>query len=293
MSTKLYSGLRVQDEFIKGKDISGFFSIIDKVSQVIRAAHKESARDLVGNEMVDFILEPSNIEPLNDSDYVFHEVEKAWNEEQAKLGSQHALNDPLRFNIVFGVSSKGNLLAYYFCGNDRRYREALDSLGIFEDYHYQNQTEAPAEFTEEQWRERGEEWDSILNDEGTFGDLPGWSLEGTTRPFMEAYLSVDEININDYAPERRRYARAYLNELTKRVFELFPERRQNNPFRVIFDLQTIVREHSKMGGFDSMPALDPFPLGTLFTVDKLPNPVKIDESLMTVLLERYAIESAR
>lgn len=285
MSTKLYNGLRVRCE---NPDL---FSIVSDVARVIRETHKRSARELVGNTMADFVLEPRNLENLSDDDYLFSVVEKNWNEEQAKFGSRHALNDPLRFSIVFGLSNKGNLLAYYFSGNDRSYREALDSLGIFEDYHYQNQSDHPEEFTEEQWRARGEEWDSVLNEEGTLGDLPGWSLEGSDRPFMEAYLSSNEINLNDYASERRRYARAHLNELVARVFERFPERRKDSPFRVIIDLKLLVRDFSEAGGFDKLPALEPFPRGTLFTIAELPAPVVCDEEILKELFARYSANS--
>ena len=283
MSTTLYNGLRVKDEFYRAEtSLQDFMEIVSLVARIIQERFKTAALELVSEQMAEFIMDSKKVSEQDADAEVFRTVKEAWEKEQKKFGSHHMLNDPLRFSIHFGLSNKGNLLAYYFSNHSSGYIEALESLGIFEDYHYQNQSDHPEEFTDEQWDARGAEWDSVLNESGSFSHLPGWSLSDTTDPFMSAAMSTNDVDVNGYATERRRNSRAYQEKL----FKILLHETEDRPMTAYHRANKVIYEKFTDNDFLArLSPLEPLPNHTFFTFGELPEPVKIDKEILAELVE--------
>lgn len=207
MSTKLYDGLRLRDPQ------ADLFQVVATVSKVIREAHEGESIEFVMRAVADFVIQPTKLDQCKDTDTLFFAAQDDWDRIQKEFGANHRFNDPLRFEIVFGRSAGGQILAYPYC-DFAGYNKALDSTGLFEEYGYWNNSDQPDELSREQWVEREKEWDSIADAQDTFGSLPTWSLGSTSNPWTRFLVSsverkkkFTERDLNDYvSPERRRLA---------------------------------------------------------------------------------------
>lgn len=214
MSTKLYAGLKLKDP---STDI---FELIPKIAEAIGAAFTQAAEELVASELISWIDTPAKWPEESKRSYPIFDAERAWRKEQQDYGSHHTLNDPLRFSIVFGRSSAGNLLAYPYYSEDR-YRKALKKLRIFDEYHYQNSSDRPKGISKKAWQQRSEEWDSLLSRDGTLGHLPMWEFGRSDEPFTEVFLRRGSkgFDANSYSNADHRLMRILIQLLIPKVVE--------------------------------------------------------------------------
>lgn len=186
MSTKLYDGLQ-----LKGSK-ADIFEIVKTISSSIEEIFNKQVPKVIAPEIYriyDRQEERDAAKGLKGfRSTLFHRANNEWEKKQMEMGHRHTLNDPLRFNIVFGKSNKGNILAYPF-HRTPQYQKALMDTDLFNDYHYQNQSEHPENLTRKEWRARGKEWDSVLTDSGSH--LPSWTL--TSRDIFR-YGIINEID---------------------------------------------------------------------------------------------------
>lgn len=287
MSTKLYDGLKLVDS------APDLFELTPLLAEPIRAAFREASRELVAEELARHIdgLKSSSTE--TPKGIVFGEVEDRWTDQQESLGSHHTLNDPLRFSIVFGRSDRGNFLAYPFYREDR-YRAALEATELFEDYHYQDQTDHPEEFTAEEWRARGKEWDSLLNAAGTFGDLPTWELSDSTAPFSELrYISHEsDFDANLYLDGRRRLRSVVAARLLDGAVAAESGADFDSPattagiMGMISDARdTVSRFFEDEESYSRLAPIAPLPSGIRFSYGDLPAPYELDSAILAELMD--------
>ena len=197
MSIKLYDGLRLTSH------APDLFELTRVISQRMREVFRELAVPVIARNVARVV---DNVEvrerdmggPLHN--YLVYRARKLWLDEQAGLDDRMTLHDPLRFSIVFGQVDDDygtHRLAYPFAGN-RAYTDALmaleaDGRPYFVDYHYQNQADRPAEVSDDEWKHRRDDWNSLLDAEapetdGTFGHLPGWQLPDSIEGVFDAVL---------------------------------------------------------------------------------------------------------
>ena len=279
MSTKLYDGLRLIDP---SREI---FELVPLLAPAIRGAFLELAEKLVAEELVHY-LDGMAGEVIEDPELpVVDAVERNWKARQQSFGAHHTLNDPLRFSMVFGRSSRGSILAYPFY-REPLYRQVLDGLELFEDYHYQNQSDQPEGISEEEWGARGTEWNSLTNSEGTFGDLPGWELSGSMDPFTEILLSSRSrsFDANGHIDADRRLRDILAQELVARGSkELSIPRDRIMGF--VYEAQRAVSSFLRDGHRAAAVARPaPLPRGLSFSYLDLPDPYEVDGALLDELL---------
>ncbi len=236
MSTKIYDGLKLKDSN------ADLYEVIGIIARGIREEFDHQVHKLIANSLAEAVDYKTLRDESKGDDYLFYKVEEQWKKRQADFGRHHTLNDPLRFSIVFGRSSEGNILAVPYSANNADYKAVLDATELFEPYGYWNNTDHPEELTQAQWDARGEEWDSLTNNEGTFGDLPGWELGNSmdvwSHGFISALKEPDE-DLNNYRSQRARL-KAYITEaLIGKLIEEDPDK--SNPFAHVFTASRIAR----------------------------------------------------
>lgn len=281
MSVKLYSGLRLIDPQ------TDLFELTPKIAEAVKPVFEEAARRLVAEELLRLVDNHGSFEAENPRRPVLLDLEEQWKKRQQDYGSHHTLNDPLRFSLVFGRSSAGNLLAYSYY-SEPGYGPALDSLGLFEDYHYQDQSEGPAELSRKEWKARGKEWESLESAEGTFADLPGWTLSRTDDPFGSVYWSQreDEFDPNSYTTVDGRLREI----LTGRLFPYASEElhiSQDALIPLYSRTRSVVARYLRGDGRSpKLLAPEPLPAGTGTTYGDLPEPYRVDTDVFLELFSR-------
>lgn len=281
MSTKLYAGLKLKDP---STDI---FELIPRIAESIEVAFVEAAEELVAEELISWIDSPSRWPEEAQRTYPVFDAENAWRKQQRDYGSHHALNDPLRFSIVFGRSSAGNLLAYPYYSEDR-YRKALKRLRVFDEYHYQNSSDKPRNISRKAWEQRYEEWDSLLSKDGTLGNLPLWEFGRSDQPFTEVLLrGRKKFDANSSTTADRRLKEILRAPLLQRVLEALDAPREQI-FSMLFEVERTIARYLETpeGGAVARPA--PVPKGTSFEYSELER-YEIDTALLEDLL-RFHLE---
>lgn len=262
MSTKLYGGLKLKDP---STDI---FELIPKIAEAIEAAFTEAAKDLVAEELISWIDTPAKWPEESKRSYPIFDAERAWRKQQQDYGSHHALNDPLRFSIVFGRSSAGNLLAYPYY-SEARYGKALKRLRIFEDYHYQNSTDRPKGISRRAWQQRYEEWDSLLSRDGTLGHLPMWEFGRSDEPFTEVFLRGGKsFDANRGSTADSRLKQILLAPLLQRVIEELSIPR-DQIFKILFEVERTIDRYLEAPEAGAVARPAPVPRGTSFEYDAI------------------------
>ncbi|MFF2053793.1 hypothetical protein ACFVU2_19470 [Leifsonia sp. NPDC058194] len=203
MSTKIYSGLRLADPE------TSIYDAVKTVSRAIRASFAVVRLPLVAEQIVRIVDEG---ERGPENRLVFDDAEAQWLREQNEIGTHHALNDPLRFSICFGEASDGRVLAVPFHMN-AEYDKALAATGLFEEYGYWNNSDRPENLSNDQWRKRREDWDSVLDPDDTFGHLPHWELVSLRETFSFEILFDETKTVDAYIEPRQRLRRLLANAL--------------------------------------------------------------------------------
>ncbi|MGW0881286.1 hypothetical protein [Streptomyces sp. NPDC002671] len=197
MSAKLYDGLRLTAH------APDLFELTRVISKRMREVFRELAVPIIARNVARVVDDAEVRErdmggPLHN--YLVYRARKLWLDEQAGLDDRMTFHDPLRFSIVFGQVDDEwgtHRLAYPFAGK-RAYTDALlaleaDGHPIFVDYHYQNQADRPTEVSDDEWKHRRDDWNSLLDAEdpetnGTFGHLPGWQLPDSIEGVFDTVL---------------------------------------------------------------------------------------------------------
>lgn len=170
MSTKIYDGLRI--------DTDDIFDFTNRLHSLIKQTFQDLAQELVMEEITRVFDGKASMDVA-----VFYEAEEKWKERQGKLSRHSVFEDPLRFSLVMGKTPGGKILAYPYYGKNE-YFEALLTMPDVSPYGYWNNTDHEEGITDEQWNERRQEWDSIIEpEEGTFAHLPMYELSGSRKPF--------------------------------------------------------------------------------------------------------------
>lgn len=205
MSTKLYDGLRLIGE----QDV---FDTMKTITPLIEEEYQKLAKKLVANEITNLIDNPPTTPPKYDM--IFIEAQDKWEEDQKNYGDNHTLNDPLRFTIAFGKIGK-KILAYPYY-TQQEYGDILKNTGLFEEYGYWNNYDKPKNISEKEWEERAKDWDNLLNEKGTLGNLLLWKLD-SKQPFLSVLLSEDKTleSINN----TKRYENILHKEILKHLLE--------------------------------------------------------------------------
>ena len=277
MSTKLYNGLKLKDP---SWDL---FELVPMISSAIRPAFEEASRQLVAEELVAWIDDPNGWPEASKRSYPIFDVERAWSKRQTDLGAHHVLNDPLRFSIVFGRSSAGNMLAYPYYNEDR-YRKALKRLRIFDDYHYQNSSDRPKSISQKAWTRRYEEWESLMAKDGSFGELPTWELGRSMAPFSEVLMGRErKFNPNRYVSLDGRLRSILVRLLVPRALVVLQIPR-DAIFSAVFDAQRSVNRYLETPEGIAVPRPHLLPRGTYYEYDALPT-FEIEDSIIDALLE--------
>lgn len=203
MSTKLYSGLKFKDSS------ADLIESSLKISEAINSVFHEESRRLVAGELIRLVDSKG---PRDEALPPIFIAEEIWIKRQEKLGRHHTLNDPLRFSIVFGRALSGELLAYTYSGVNS-YGDALEELGMFEDYHYQDSSDRPDEISKKDWNQRAKDWDSVMDSNGAFGHLPMWQLGNSNEPFKEVYMGNASFDANDYSSQSKRFRSMLIDDV--------------------------------------------------------------------------------
>ncbi len=278
MSTKLYDGLKLRDSS------SDIFELVPRVAEAISEVYGRAAIELMATELVEFLDGLTDLEHRNPQDFPIYDLEDEWIKRQRELGPHHALNDPLRFSIVFGRAESGELLAYPFY-REQRYRDALESLEIFEDYHYQNQSDRPEELTPAQWAQRRRDWDSVLDGQGTLSSLPSWQLSATLEPFRELHRpEARSVDANILCSPDRRLQRVLQSALFGYAAEeLNPS--SDRLFPLLHSCDRAVRTFLQSDEGSRILRPEPLPQGLLFGYGDF-SPYEIDPELIAELFRR-------
>ena len=121
--------------------------------------------------------------PLSIAHWSIYERQK-----QIKISN---LRDPLvdfSFNLIV-IPIKGKVLAIYYT-EQNEYIEALMYMGEVSEYGYWNDSDKPAELTEEEWQTRREDWDIALPGIGIPADN-GFDIQLITDTCM--YPNIEKV----------------------------------------------------------------------------------------------------
>ncbi|MFI9629265.1 hypothetical protein [Streptomyces sp. NPDC052042] len=276
MSTKLYDGLRLVDPG------TSLFDVVATVSAAVKKTFASEADRIVAQEVARVVDDVARESGDSGSLSLFTTAGVHWAEQQRKLGHHSAFNDPLRFSIVFGKASSGRVLVYPFYSGDT-YAGALEKTGLFTDYHYQNQSDQPEDVAVEEWRQRQEDWNAVLDEDGSFAGLPMWQLSRSIDAVFD-YLDRAEIDVNRFVSPDERLHRILTNAVSAELMKASPPM-----IRAISAAESASRAYlsSEHGGAVTRPPLIPG-LGTrtrdLGPVHRIP-----DEVLQLVVTRARAI----
>ncbi|MBC9705977.1 MAG: hypothetical protein H9W81_13595 [Enterococcus sp.] len=178
MSTKLYDGILISTEDI--------FEFTAKLHQRAYEVFTEQAKKLAMEEITTIFDKGGD-----DTDRPLYFVaEEKWRAEQAKMSRTHTFEDPLRFSLVMGKASTGKILGYPYYSQPEYFTALLD-MDEVTPYGYWNNTDAEEGVTEEEWKNRCREWDSVLDPiTDTFGALPLYQLPDSRNPFKLFTLEI-------------------------------------------------------------------------------------------------------
>lgn len=204
MSTKIYEGLRLADPS------TSLFDAVAVLSVAVTAHFNTQRRAVVAEEIVQVV---DRGDRGDDRCMVFDDARTRWLEQQNKLGHHHTLSDPLRFTIVFGQASSGRTLALPFYLHSAGYGDILAGTGLFHEYGYWNNTDRPSEASKKEWAARRDDWDSILNDDGTFAHLPLWQLDSMHNTFSYDVLFHTTTTVDEFVTPRDRLKRTLAEAL--------------------------------------------------------------------------------
>lgn len=189
MSTKIYDGLRLSDPS------ADLFEVVQEVSGAITAQFKIARLAEVAEAVATLV--DATADDKDADRWVFDVARRRWLDEQHKLGEHHALNDPLRFSMVFARSaSSGEVLALPWCLGRSEYLEALNATGLFAEYGYWDNSDRPQGVSDAEWDLRRRAWDEISNDEGTLTHLPMWQLSRSLTDVF-SYDVLDQVEPGD------------------------------------------------------------------------------------------------
>ena len=199
MSTKIYNGLILRNHSLE----QALATLIPIRPACINAGVKATA-ELFTRELVlqrDLACNYSDLKTKGDPDFVSDLIASF------KSAKKKVLVDGRRdvtWDATFEVCLMpfgGDVLANYFLEQDLGYRQALLDAG-FEDFHYQNSTDRPANISDDEWEQRRDTWDALLpgrtapGDVGVIFQVVTWSdlSEGLVDPELNsAHLpAVDE-----------------------------------------------------------------------------------------------------
>lgn len=275
MSTKLYDGLKFKN---KEEDL---FTTVPIIEQAIKEEFYKEIPFVIAEEISN-IIDNTTRENFDPDESIFFLAEKEWNNRQNKFGRHSTFHDPLRFSIVFGKSNKNNILVYPFYKHSG-YMESLLKTELFEDYHYQNNSDHPTEISEKDWDDRRAEWDSIMSPEGSFSQLPMWSLGNSQNIFSTALL--EEYDYNKYFPQEKRLKRVLINTVTQRIaLDGFDK---SKIYGMIHDVNKIVSNFMKTDESKLIELPTALPHGIFTNISELPPIYVPDEELVEKLIKLY------
>lgn len=275
MSTKLYEGLLLTEAK------PDLFTLIPKLAKTVQKVYKRLSLKLVAEELGEALVDPAWRETRRPGATLIMEVETAWKKQQENYGSHHTFNDPLRFSIVFGRTKRGRVLAYPFYARPA-YGKSLEKLGIFQEWGYWNNSDRPTEVAEEEWDERREEWDSLLDEEGSFGSLPFWKLD-SGEPFLEVYLSSEELDINGKMSPEKRLQRLLQQEFLRKIHG----DKETPNWGLIVESGRYTKDYLKSPAGLAIPRPQPFPEDTWRrTISELPPLDTLPEDAKKKFLDR-------
>jgi len=279
MSTKIYGGLKLKDSS------ADLYEVVTTVAKAIREQFETEAFELVAKYLAAAADSKSIRDDSKASDYLFYQAEDEWKKRQDSFGRHHTLNDPLRFSIVFGRSSEGNILSVPYTSNIASYDRALEATGLFEEYGYWNNTDQPDGITDEQWDARGKEWESIENSEGTFGDLPTWELGGTMDVWTHVLLQKGrKEDLNVFYSQTARLENAISHALLGNLIEADTDK--TNPFRHVFTASRLARSFMKTDDAKELTLPEPLPDHFMVKIGDLPPLYEVAPSVVELILSK-------
>lgn len=162
MSTKIYSAYKYNGD-------------IEQLKADLKQIRKEYF-DKTYSSLKDIFLK--SYDPKKDEDRVktIFDFQKLIEEAMSK-GYVSELSPEANAVVYF---QEGKIYVQFFIG---RWDEPENLPERFVDYHYQNQTDQPEEINDEEWEEREETWDKILEEED-IPSLAGFTYEIFSKPHV-------------------------------------------------------------------------------------------------------------
>lgn len=186
MSTKLYDGIILdisQDNFWDSisqirQSINETFNHLNKklTIEYLKQSYIESAlrkyRSEQGNPIQD---------DKEDHGLFFNALDK-WKKEDKEF-----FKNKLQCKVqIFEPLEDGRILGYVFTNNEEKYYENLLKLPFIKEFGYWNNTDKPEELTDDEWNDRYEAWNAVLDRNVFFTDsgITVEIAESKNRTFM-------------------------------------------------------------------------------------------------------------
>lgn len=211
MSTKIYDGLR------STQDDADLFEITRQIADIVRPVFRTLAANHIMNNFIDLLDDQAKRDDVlenNVADSAFLTLDRMWQSRQQAMNPRLRGQDPYRFTIVFQKTSRSYVIANPYADRPE-YREALIEAGLFRDWHYQNSSDREDTISEEEWLTRKIDWSEAENNEGTFADLPQWTMPSTVSDVFN-YIDHSDASVAIETTNPKKRAR---NIIVSKVWE--------------------------------------------------------------------------
>lgn len=151
MSTKIYNGIKFKSSNIR--------EVLDQLISLKKVANDKALEILKDSEIALFVA--TNKISLDDPFEATRELLHAINSKTHTLNHKYTFIPNLYFSIIVYPDKDGDIYGYYFDSNVESFRELLKPL--YDDFHYQNQSDPPSYLSEEEWNFRRTKWDELVD----------------------------------------------------------------------------------------------------------------------------------
>lgn len=193
MSTKIYNAYLT--------DTTNVFQIVKTLKQ----AFTNERKIIEAEKLAEMIYNELDTNTLNNTKHeiqlhVFYDTVAKLKQNLNKDGDYTVFGDPFQCEFSFVEHpDNNNVIVKLFCSDDN-YVELLEKIAEkygWEDFHYQNSTDAPDYISEDEWNNRRDVWNRLLPIGTSFNDIgPTLKIGRNKYPLIDIFWDEDKEIMN-------------------------------------------------------------------------------------------------
>lgn len=188
MSTKIYNGVTLDFSNNPWDRVEEIRGVCERTFEEL---NREFTTDKVFTVYSSFVCNTVNKHPLALEDGIALEALKNFKERDLQ-------KDLLYCKVLIFPPNKSGVQLGFVSGKDEYYDNLLKEIDYVSEYNYWNNTDMPERMTREQWRQRSQEWEEILERGYLLGSV-GLSIElpQTKSRTFDLFQLREGLNINE------------------------------------------------------------------------------------------------